>query len=53
MVTIISRYLELLEEDGAAWQGPYKLTTTDVNQGLLSPQAPYPYCEPTNGYGNA
>lgn len=53
MVVIIQRYVEQLEEDGAAWQGPYKLTTTDTNQGLLNPQGPYSYAEPHNAYGNS
>ncbi|CCM01771.1 uncharacterized protein FIBRA_03838 [Fibroporia radiculosa] len=53
VVLIINRYVQQLDEDGNAWQGPYKLTTTDMNQGLLNTQASYPYSEPQHSYGNA
>jgi len=53
MVVVIRRYVEQLQDDGEAWQGPYKLTTTDVGQGLLNPQGPYPYADPQHSYGNA
>ncbi|PCH38990.1 hypothetical protein WOLCODRAFT_141041 [Wolfiporia cocos MD-104 SS10] len=52
IVTVISRYVEQLDDQGA-WQGQYKLTTTDVNQGLLNTTAPYPYSEQQHSYGNA
>lgn len=49
IVLVIRRYVEQLEDDADLWQGPYKLTSTDVNQGLMQTKAPYPY----TGYGNA
>ena len=53
IVTIVRRYVEQLEEEDG-WQGPYKLTSTDVNQGLMN-TAPnsYPYSDPHHAYGNA
>ncbi|GBE84402.1 hypothetical protein BKA93DRAFT_325779 [Sparassis latifolia] len=52
IVIVVRRYVEQLRDEDA-WQGPYKLTTTDVNQGLMNPQGPsYPYSDPSHSYGN-
>ncbi|KZT70585.1 hypothetical protein DAEQUDRAFT_764467 [Daedalea quercina L-15889] len=53
IVAIIRRYVEQLEGEADMWQGPYKLTSTDVNQGLMQTKPPYPYADPHHGYGNA
>ncbi|KAI0916162.1 hypothetical protein AcV5_003176 [Taiwanofungus camphoratus] len=52
IVVVIRRYVEQLEEDGEAWRGSYKLTSTEVNQGLLNPQPSYPYADASHSFGN-
>ncbi|KAH9829892.1 uncharacterized protein C8Q71DRAFT_393264 [Rhodofomes roseus] len=53
IVVVIRRYVEQLEDESDLWQGPYKLTTTDINQGLMQTKAPYPYADGSHSYGNA
>ncbi|KAH9925831.1 uncharacterized protein B0H18DRAFT_1008608 [Fomitopsis serialis] len=53
IVVVIRRYVEQLEDESDFWQGPYKLTSTDVNQGLMQSKAPYPYSDAAHSYGQA
>ncbi|TFY53873.1 hypothetical protein EVJ58_g9197 [Rhodofomes roseus] len=53
IVVVIRRYVEQLEDESDLWQGPYKLTTTDINQSLMQTKVPYPYVDGLHSYGNA
>ncbi|KAH9829908.1 uncharacterized protein C8Q71DRAFT_394240 [Rhodofomes roseus] len=53
IVVVIRRYVEQLEDESDLWQGPYKLTTTDINQSLMQTNVPYPYADGLHSYGNA
>jgi len=48
---VVRRYVEQLRDEDS-WQGQYRLTTSDVNRGLMNP-ASYPYADPSHSYGNA